>query len=142
MTFFCRNKWFLSKWRNNHTKVGAVAFYTNLLPIEDFLATIPNIPIRPSTTGLRLTLSSSPNFSESHPPRVSIAKQEQDQARQEGMRRRSLQSGAARFDTGNGEQLSNSQATCLAGAAWVLHCFSPFPVSNPTAPLCKRQVQW
>ena len=43
-------------------------------------------------------------------------------------------SGAAGFDTGKRETLSNSQADCLAGVAWVLLSFSLFPVSNPAAP--------
>ena len=38
------------------------------------------------------------------------------------------QSGAAEFDTENGDKLSNSQAACLAGVAWVLLSFFPFPV--------------
>ena len=45
-------------------------------------------------------------------------------------------SGAAGFGTGKGEKLSNSQAAHLAGVAWVLLSFSPFPVSNPAAPPC------
>ena len=49
----------------------------------------------------------------------------------------SVQSGAAGFDTGKGEKLSNSQADYLAGVAWVLLSFSPFPVLNPAAPPCK-----
>ena len=43
-----------------------------------------------------------------------------------------IQSGAAGFDTGKGEKLSNS----LARVAWVLLSFSPFPMLNPTAPPC------
>ena len=39
------------------------------------------------------------------------------------------QSEAARFYTGNGEKLSNSQVR----VPWVLLSFSPFPVSNPIA---------
>ena len=43
-----------------------------------------------------------------------------------------IQSGAAGFDTGNGEKLSSTQPT----PAWLLLSFSLFPVSNPAAPLC------
>ena len=49
-----------------------------------------------------------------------------------------LQSGAAGFDTGKGEKLSNSQAGCLVGVAWMLFSFSPFPVLNPAIQLCSR----
>ena len=48
----------------------------------------------------------------------------------------SVQSGAAGFVTGNGEKLSINKAVCLAGVAWVLLSFSPFPASNPVAPPC------
>ena len=45
--------------------------------------------------------------------------------------------GASGFNTGNGEKLSNSQAGCLAGVAWVLLSFSPFPVLDPTQSPCR-----
>ena len=44
-----------------------------------------------------------------------------------------LYSGAAGFDTGKGDKLSNSRTDCKAG---VLLSFSPFPVLNPVAPPC------
>ena len=43
------------------------------------------------------------------------------------------QVGAAGFDPGNGEKLNSIQATPARQAAWLLHSFSPFPVScGPT----------
>ena len=51
-----------------------------------------------------------------------------------------LQSGAERFNTGNGEKLRNSQAVFLADCAWLLFRFSPFPVSNPRDPPCILSV--
>ena len=42
-----------------------------------------------------------------------------------------VQSGATGFYPRKGEKLSNSQVDCLAGVAWVLLSFSPFPVLNP-----------
>ena len=46
-----------------------------------------------------------------------------------------LQGGAAGFNTGEGEKLSNSQAAWLSYCAWLLLCCSPSPVSNLTTPV-------
>ena len=43
-----------------------------------------------------------------------------------------IQSGAAGFNTRNGEKLSYSQAASLVGNAWLLVSFSLFPLLNPT----------
>ena len=51
-----------------------------------------------------------------------------------------VQSGADDNDKGKGEKLCHSRAARLAGVAWVLHSFSPFPVSNTVAPPCTSTI--
>ena len=49
-----------------------------------------------------------------------------------------IQGGAVGFDTGNGENLSSSQAQPAKQTALLLLSLTPFPVLNPAAPLCRQ----